>query len=106
VRRVKAGELEGYNYIYYALVFCFPGALLGIVARNQPPTSFAPLLSLVAGIFIPAVLLEWILVSTSGRAFSFDYLVLSSLLALAGILWINSDSRSAIRDQSNESYLS
>ena len=105
-RRVKAGELEGYNYIYYALVFCFPGALLGIVARNQPPTSFAPLLSLVAGIFIPAVLLEWILVSTSGRAFSFDYLVLSSLLALAGILWINSDSRSAIRDQSNEPYLS
>src|ERR1700723_824984 len=31
VRRAKPGELEGYNYIYYILVFCLPGTILGMV---------------------------------------------------------------------------
>lgn len=97
VRRVKAGELEGYNYIYYALIFCFPGALLGVAARNLPPPGVAAYFWLAGGILMPAILLEWILVSTSGRSFSFDYLSLSLVLAGASFLWINSDRRNPLR---------
>ena len=97
VRRVKAGELEGYNYLYYALVFCFPGALLGIATRKLPPPGAAAYFWLAGGILIAAILLEWILVSTSGRSFSFDYLGLSLLLAVASFLWINSDRRNPLR---------
>jgi hypothetical protein len=35
--------------------------------------------------------MEWILVSTSGRGFSSDHLALPVVLALASVLWINSD---------------
>jgi hypothetical protein len=55
VRLVKAGELEGYNYIYYALVFCFPGAILGIAARNLSPLKFTAWVWLACGFLIPAV---------------------------------------------------
>jgi VanZ family protein len=91
VRTVKAGELEGYNYIYYALVFCFPGAILGIAARNLTALKFTAYAGLACGFLIPAFLLEWILVSSSGRSFSFDYLGLAVLMAAAGFLWINID---------------
>jgi hypothetical protein len=89
VRMVKPSELEGYNYIYYILVFCPAGALLGIAARNLTPLNFSSRFWLAIGLFIPAVLLERILVSTSGRAFSFVYIALSALLAVGGLLWIN-----------------
>jgi hypothetical protein len=91
VRLVKAGELEGYNYIYYALVFCFPGAILGIAARNLTPLKFTAWAWLACGFLIPAFLLEWILVSTSGRSFSLHYIGLSVLVAFAGFVWINLD---------------
>jgi VanZ like family len=97
VRTVKPSELAGYNYIYYILVFCSAGALLGMAARNLTALSFAARFWLAFGLFIPAVLLEWILVSTSGRSLSFDYIGLSALLALGGFLWINSDRRALLR---------
>jgi VanZ like family len=100
-RRVKSGELEGYSYIYYALIFCFPGAILGIAARNLDPPRVAAFLWLACGILIPGMLLEWILVSTSGRSFSVDYLGLSVLLAAASFLWINSDRWTLVRHQNN-----
>ena len=106
VRLIKAGELEGYNYIYYALVFCFPGAILGITARNLTPLKFTPWLGLACGFLIPAFLLEWILVSTSGRSFSLHYLGLSVLVAFAGFLWINLDRWSLVRRQRHEAIVS
>jgi len=93
VRAVKSGELEGYNYVYYALVFCFPGTILGIAARNLTSLKFTAFVWLAFGFLIPAFLLEWLLVSTSGRSFSFDYPGLSLLLAVGSFLWINSDRR-------------
>ncbi|MGA8222069.1 MAG: hypothetical protein WB780_10490 [Candidatus Acidiferrales bacterium] len=97
VRGVKASELEGYNYIYYILVFCPAGALLGIAARNLTPLNPPAFLWLAIGLLIPPFLLEWILVSTSGRSFSFPYVGLSALLAVGGFLWINSDHRALLR---------
>ena len=93
VRRIQPGELEGYNYIYYILIFCLPGAILGLAARNLPEPRAAKSLWLGSVFVIPAILLEWILVSTSGRSFSSLYLGLSLLLAVGSFLWINSDRR-------------
>jgi hypothetical protein len=91
MRLVRPSELEGYNYIYYILVFCPAGAILGIAARKLTPLNFSAGLWLATGFLIPAVLLEWILVSTSGRSLLFDYIGLSGLLAVGGSLWINGD---------------
>ena len=102
VRLVKPAELEGYNYIYYILIFCLPGAILGIVARNLPPPRVPTLLWLASGVLIPSVLLEWLLVSTSGRSFSFHYLGLSLLLAAGGFLWINIDRWILVRHRSKQ----
>jgi hypothetical protein len=100
VRRIQPGELEGYNYIYYILIFCLPGAILGLVARDPPPPSAAKSLGLASIFLVPAVLLEWILVSTSGRSSSSLYLGLSLLLAVGSFLWINSDRRFLLQDYS------
>lgn len=93
LRRIQPGSLEGYNYIYYVLVFCLPGAILGLAARNLPPPRAGKSLWLASVFLIPAILLEWILVSTSSRSFSSLYLGLSLLLAVGSFLWINSDRR-------------
>jgi hypothetical protein len=105
VRRIKSGELEGYNYIYYVLVFCFPGAILGIAARNLTPQKFTAWVWLASGFLIPAFLLEWILVSTSGRSFSLHYLGLSVFVAVGGSVWINLDRWTLFRQQSNKAIL-
>jgi len=101
LRTVRSGELEGYNFIYYAIVFCLPGALLGIAARNLTLPPFGALVWLASGILIPAILLEWILVSTSGRSFSSDHLGLPVVLALASFLWINSDRWHSVRQENS-----
>jgi hypothetical protein len=93
LRRIQPGELEGYNYIYYVLIFCLPGAVLGLAARNLPPPRVPKSLWLACVFLIPAILLEWILVSTSGRSFSSQYLGLSLVLAVGSFLWINCDRR-------------
>jgi hypothetical protein len=105
MRLVKPAELEGYNYIYYILIFCLPGAILGIAARNLPAPRVVAFLRLASVILILAILLEWILVSTSGRSFSFDYLGLSVLFAAGGYLWINIDRWSLVPQQSNKAVL-
>jgi glycopeptide antibiotics resistance protein len=89
LRAVRPSELEGYNYIYYILVFFPAGAILGIAARNLIPLNFSAFSWLAVGIIIPAFLLEWILVLTSGRSPSIAYIGLSVLLAVGGSLWIN-----------------
>ena len=106
IRLVKSAELEGYNYIYYILVFCLPGAILGIAARNRTPLKFAARVWLACWFLIPAFLLEWLLVSTSGRSFSFDYLGLSVLFAVGGYVWINLDRWTPFRYQSHKAILS
>jgi hypothetical protein len=97
VRRVKSGELEGHNYISCILLFCLAEAILGMVARNQPPPTVVAYLWLAFGIPPAAILLKWILVSTSGRSFSSEYLGLSLLFAVGSFLWMNSDRRFLLR---------
>jgi hypothetical protein len=90
-RTVSPPELDGYNDIYYALVFFPGGILLGIAARNLYPQD-CPGSALVAlGCLLPSLLLEYTLVLVSGRPVSFRYMALSLFLAAGGMLWINLD---------------
>lgn len=105
LRTVRSGELEGYNFIYYALIFCLPGALLGITARNLALPRAVAFIWLAGGILIPAIVMEWILVSTSGRSFSSDHLALPVVLGLASVLWINSDRWTSVRYENSNASL-
>jgi hypothetical protein len=89
---VKASELEGYEYIYYALVFLPGGALLGIGARHVMLRSARMMLYLTVAL-ASCVCLEVVLVRVSGRAVSLSNVLLSIILTIAGILWINADRR-------------
>jgi glycopeptide antibiotics resistance protein len=98
-RLVRTHELNGYSYIYYFLVFFPGGAIMGIAARKPAARSnFAARALLASGcILLPPLLLEFVLVSVSGRGFSPGYPMLSALLAIGGSLWINSDGQYAAR---------
>jgi glycopeptide antibiotics resistance protein len=92
-RHVKPNELEGYTYIYYALVFFPGGALIGLGARHVASKGAWKVLYLVITALASCVCLEFLLVWVSGRPFSFGNVLLSIVLTIAGILWINSDRR-------------
>ena len=92
IRRVKPSELEGYNIIFYAIVFFIAGALLGFSAffRRIRLALPALLFSLFA-LCLAALILEFILARTSGRIFSSANVALSVALGIAGYLWSMAD---------------
>jgi len=93
VRHVKQSELNGYNYIYYAIVFLLPGTLLGIAMRKQLWRQTLPLVISLSTIVAAPAVLECILVRTNGRDFSFGNFELSVAMVILGILWMNCDNR-------------
>ncbi|MGH9736864.1 MAG: VanZ family protein [Candidatus Acidiferrales bacterium] len=93
VRHLKVNELNGYRYIYYALLFFPAGALIGIIAT-------APLWRLMhrSGVVVfwcvvPAVVLEWILADATRAPFSLGNIALAVTCTLVGLLWANTDGR-------------
>lgn len=99
-RHVRPSELEGYTYIYYALVFFPGGALIGLGARYVVSNGAWKVLYLYLAVALASsVCLEFALVRVSGRPFSLANVLLSIVLTMAGILWINSD-RGTIRSAS------
>jgi hypothetical protein len=91
VRRVKNIELEGYRYIFYAIIFFPAGWLLGFTWRKSDRSWIGRGLFVIAGSLLPAMVLEWVLVDAAGRAASFQNVCFPALLAVAGSLWINAD---------------
>jgi VanZ family protein len=91
IRHIKTSELEGYTYIYYALVFLPGGVLLGLAARRLTALDVREILVLMLAIVMPPVFLEMLLVWISGRPFSLFNVFLSALFVIAGIIWINAD---------------
>jgi VanZ like family len=89
VGRAKTAELEGYEYIFYSLIFFLGGCLVGLAGRKTIGRPMARSILIVFGVLFPAVVLEIVLVKVSGRPISFEYLALSVLLTLCGSLWIN-----------------
>jgi glycopeptide antibiotics resistance protein len=94
--KVKTAELVGYNYIYYALLFFPAGALLGIAARQAWRSRVTSYATFAVVISVVPILLEFLLVAVSGRAFSVAALPLPSSLMVGGMLWVNAD-RGALR---------
>jgi hypothetical protein len=91
-RYVRTGELNAYNDIYYFLVFFPGGILLGLAAKTfGGRTRMASAVFLCAFLLLPVLLLEFVLVSVSGRQISFAYLALSIALAAGGVLWTSAD---------------
>jgi glycopeptide antibiotics resistance protein len=91
VHQVRPAELEGYNDIYYALVFFPVGIILGLAKSRIRPSNVTILLTIAFGLLVPVFLLEFILAQVSGRPVSSSNLLLSFLLLIAGFLWIRSD---------------
>jgi VanZ family protein len=91
LRKTKIAELNGYELIYYALVFFPAGALLGIAGRSFGPNAMQKaLLYIVVMIFVP-LLLETILARFGDTPFSSSHLALSLALVVTGSFWINAD---------------
>ncbi len=86
---VGTSELDGYNDVYYFLVFFPAGILAGLAARRMSQGALKSLWFFVVVILVPAALVERALVAVSARPISFWYLTLSTALAIAGCVWIN-----------------
>lgn len=91
IRRIKAVELKSYSYMFYAIVFFPVGCLLGFAWRKSNASWRARIAFLVCGFFLPAIVLEWVLVDAGGRSISFQNVWFCALLAFAASLWINAD---------------
>ena len=91
LRKVRPAELEGYNDIYYLLVFFPAGIILGMATGAGASSNRGIPLVVALNFLLPVFLLEFILVWVSGRAVSGWNLSLSFLLSVAGFLWIRSD---------------
>jgi VanZ family protein len=91
VRREKVMEVEGYRYIFYAMVFLPAGCLLGLAWRTLRPPRLGRSLALLAIFLVPCFLLEACLMHTSGRPLSKSDIAFSILFLLAGCFWINAD---------------
>jgi hypothetical protein len=92
LHQVHSAELEGYNDIYYALVFFPVGIILGLADPRIRPSNVAIFLAFALDFLLPIFVLEFILVQVSGRPVSTWNLFLSFSLLVAGYLWIRSDS--------------
>ena len=97
IRRVKPAELEGNNYIFYTLIFFAGGVLLGFSAPYGARFNISALLFSFLVFCVAAILLEFILASVSGRAFSPSYVSLSAALGIAGLLWSAADGHFRVR---------
>lgn len=89
VRQVRTPELQGYRYVYYALLFFPAGLLLGIAARNQFSSPWGMLMLFVFGLLLPPVLLEFVLTRVGGQPLSYPNIALAMIGACAGAVWIN-----------------
>ena len=90
--RIKTDELVAYSGLYDSLVFLPIGFLLGFALRIMPRGNLFYRLAICAGIFLPGILMEALLVGISGRPPSILQLSLSFALTFAGMLWMNLDS--------------
>lgn len=96
--RIKTDELVAYAVLYESLVFLPLGFLLGLAIRGMSPNGTSYKLGIAAGIVVPSILLEALLVEVSGRPPSILQLVTSIGLTIAGMIWMNLDSRKSHRE--------
>lgn len=98
LRMVRPAELQGYNDIYYSLIFFPAGIILGMAAQKRIHAGAANRLVIILYFLLPAFLLEFILTQVSGRSFWMSNCLLPISLTVAGYLWIGSDSSRFARE--------
>jgi glycopeptide antibiotics resistance protein len=96
--RVKNDELVAYSVLYKSLVFLPVGFLLGLAVRKMPPYGILYRLAIAAGIVVPSIVLETLLVEVSGRRPSILQIATSIGLTVAGMIWMNLDSPESDRE--------
>ena len=89
--RANAFELEGYLILYDLSIFLPAGMLLGMIARQKTSQKKMGRFLLVLGLLLPAVLYEFILTWTSGRAIYLWEIILCISLIFLGSWLINAD---------------
>jgi VanZ family protein len=88
-RHIKTNELRGYRYIYYAVLFCPAGCMLGLAWRNIDRTARNPAALAILGIGLPAALLEIVLIRVGTQPVSAGDVMLSAGFSALGWLWMN-----------------
>jgi hypothetical protein len=91
IRRIKEAELEGYNFIYDALIFFPAGALFGMAIIPFGSRDIAASVCLAVEFILPPWLLARILSHVSGHQVSARSILLCLILVVAGGVWINTD---------------
>jgi VanZ family protein len=98
-RHIGQTELNGYSYIYYALVFFPAGALLGMILTGSFARRFGPFGTVVSSglsvIGAPAML-EWVTRGVSNRRFSMSNFGLSVAIVVLGFCWSKVDGGYAV----------
>jgi len=91
IRTPRGAELEGYNYIYDALIFSPAGMLVGLAAFRKNLRNVAEYLLFAIGFLLPPYVYERILSHVSGRPNSLESVFLCLVLFVGGALWIDVD---------------
>lgn len=91
LHKAKLGEVNGYEYIYYALMFFPAGTLLGIAARRPRPGTSLRFVPCIGMVLLATLILEALLAGVGGSSFSGSRLALSFVFFIAGAVWINMD---------------
>ena len=90
---IQTTGLEGHVVIYQTLVFLPMGLFIGMAARKWSAWKTPGKLLLAAGLLLPPVLLEVLLVWVSGRRIWAGNIFLSLLLSIVGVRMVNADRR-------------
>ena len=88
---IKSGELDGYHYIFYAIVFFPPGWLLGLGWRKLASETVLRLGLMSLGVLVVPFLFEICLAFGGSASLWLGNIALSMLLVLAGAFWANTD---------------
>ncbi len=91
VPRIKANESNGYQYIFYPMIFFSEDCIVGLAWRNVTARAIARSFLVVLGVLLPSLLSEIVLAHWRGQVVSLGNIALLVFIALAGSLWINAD---------------
>jgi VanZ like family len=89
VRGIKPPELQGYRYIFYALVFFPAGSFVALAWREHSGRIVNHLPIAIPTLVLSPILLEILLVRIGGQSISVENIALAFAALWLGAIWIN-----------------